>query len=381
MKRSEGRILTTHAGSLPRTDALVDFLAAQNRREPVDSQEFAAEVEASTRDVIEKQRTAGIDVGNSGEQSRISFSTYVTLRMSGFGGSWQRRLDPNMLSYGGIVGPLPIDINFDAPKCIGPVSYERLDDAEKECDDLLRIHGAEAARFQELFMTAASPGIIGLTMLNEHYPTYEEYVLTLAEEMRKEYELIASKGLILQLDCPDLATERSISYQDEPLSAFQDLVRLHIRAINQAIRNIPAEKVRLHVCWGNGEWPHTNDVPLADILPLLYEARVGALVMEMANPRHAHEHKVYQRFPLPEDMLLVAGVIDTKTNYVEHPEVVADRLELAVSAVGDPTRVIAGTDCGFGTIAGFGRVQKDIVWQKLEAMKQGADIASQAASW
>jgi 5-methyltetrahydropteroyltriglutamate--homocysteine methyltransferase len=381
MKRSEGRILTTHAGSLPRTDALVNLLAAQNRGESVDTKEFAAEVEASTRDVIEKQHTAGIDVGNSGEQSRISFSTYVTLRMSGFGGSWRRRFDSRFASYAGIVGPVPIDIIYDAPKCIGPVGYERLDEAEKECDDLLKYHGAGAAQLEELFMTAASPGIISLTMLNEHYPTYEEYVLTLAEEMRKEYELIVSKGLILQLDCPDLAMERSVSYQDEPISAFQELVRLHIRAINQAIRNIPPEQVRLHVCWGNGEAPHTDDVPLSDILPLLYDAKVGALVMEMANPRHAHEHKVYQRYPLPEHMLLVAGVIDTKTNYVEHPEVVADRIELAVKAVGDPTRVVAGTDCGFATIAGTERVQKDIVWQKLGSMRQGADIASQVANW
>jgi 5-methyltetrahydropteroyltriglutamate--homocysteine methyltransferase len=206
-------------------------------------------------------------------------------------------------------------------------------------------------------------------------------VFTVAEEMRKEYELIASKGLTLQLDCPDLAMERHGSYQDEPLSAFQEVVRLHVEAINLAIRNIPPEQVRMHVCWGNSEGPHVYDVPLVDILPLLYEARVGALVMEMANPRHAHEHKVYQRYPLPDHMLLVTGVIDTKTNYVEHPEVVADRIELAVKAVGDPTRVIAGTDCGFGTSAGMGRVLKGIVWEKLRSLKQGAELAGQNIKW
>ena len=230
-------------------------------------------------------------------------------------------------------------------------------------------------------MTAASPGIIALTMLNEYYSSYDEYVFAIAEEMRKEYELVAGKGLVLQLDCPDLAMERHISFQDEPLSAFQDLVRLNIRAINQAIRNIPPEQVRLHVCWGNTEAPHHYDVPLADILPLLYEARVGALVLEMANPRHAHEHKVFQQYPLPNNMLLVCGVIDTKTNYVEHPEVVADRIDLAVKAVGDPTRVIAGTDCGFDTAAGSTRVVKGIVWEKLKALKQGAELASRAVSW
>jgi 5-methyltetrahydropteroyltriglutamate--homocysteine methyltransferase len=206
-------------------------------------------------------------------------------------------------------------------------------------------------------------------------------VLTLAEEMRKEYELIVSKGLILQLDCPDLAMERHVSYQDEPLSAFQDLVRLHIRAINQATRNIPPELVRMHVCWGNSEGPHHYDVPLADILPLLYEAKVGALVLEMANPRHAHEYKVFLQHPLPGQMMLVTGVIDTKTNYIEHPEVVADRIQLAVKAVGDPTRVLAGTDCGFDTSAGSNRVVKAIVWEKLKALRQGAELASQAIQW
>ncbi len=381
MKRSEGRILTTHAGSLPRNDELVNLLAAQSRREPVDTQEFEAVVSVSTQDVINKQLGAGISVGNSGEQSRISFSTYVTLRMNGFGGSWKRRFDPQLREFDGITGPVPIDIINDAPKCIGPVSYERLDEAEKECDDLLKYHQSGESRFEELFMTAVSPGILCLTMLNDYYPTYEEYLRVVAEEMRKEYELIASKGLLLQVDCPDLAMERSVAYQDEPLSVFQELVRLHVGAINQAVVNIPPEQVRLHVCWGNGEAPHTGDVPLADILPLLYEAKVGALVMEMANPRHAHEYKVYQRYPLPEDMLLVAGVIDTKTNYVEHPEVVADRIALAIKAVRDPTRVIAGTDCGFATIAGTERVHKDVVWQKLESMRQGADIAGQAANW
>ena len=381
MKRSEGRILTTHAGSLPRTDALVQLLAAQSRGGSVNREALAAEVEASTRQVIEKQHQAGINIGNSGEQARISFSTYVSLRMNGFGGSWQRRGMKDVNEFPSVLAPRAVDLIGGPPKCIGPVIYESLDEAEQECNDLIAYQAANPPGFDELFMTAASPGIIALTMLNEYYATYEEYVFAVAEEMRKEYELVADKGLVLQLDCPDLAMERHISYQDEPLSAFQDLVRLNIRAINQAIRNIPPEQVRLHVCWGNTEAPHHYDVALAEILPLLYEARVGALVLEMANPRHSHEHKVFQHYPLPENMLLVCGVIDTKTNYVEHPEVVADRIELAVKAVGDPTRVIAGTDCGFDTAAGSTRVVKGIVWEKLKALRQGADIASQAVSW
>ena len=219
-------------------------------------------------------------------------------------------------------------------------------------------------------------------MKNNHYPSYEDYVFALADEMRQEYKLIVSRGLVLQLDCPDLAMERHMSYQDEPLDVFQDLVRLHIRAINHALQNIPREQVRLHVCWGNSEGPHYYDVALEDILPLLYEARVGALVMEMANPRHAHEYKVYQKYPLPKEMLLIAGVIDTKTNYVEHPEVGADRLRLATQATGgDPTRVMAGTDCGFDTSAGSNRVDKGIVWLKLQATREGANLASQSFSW
>ncbi len=381
MKRSEGRILTTHAGSLPRSDSLVDLLAAQSRGEAVDEKALAREAEASTRQVIDKQVEAGINVGNSGEQSRMSFSTYVSLRMRGFGGSWRRRGMKDVNEFPAVISPRAVDLIDGPPKCIGPVSYERLDEAEKECDDLRAYAEANPHGFDELFMTAASPGIIALTMLNEYYPSYEEYVLALAEEMRKEYELVAAKGLVLQLDCPDLAMERHITYQDEPLSVFQDLVRLNIRAINHAIRNIPPDRVRLHVCWGNTEAPHHYDVALADILPLLYEAKVGALSLEMANPRHSHEHKVFKRYPLPSGMLLICGVIDTKTNYVEHPEVVADRIALAVNAVGDPTRVIAGTDCGFDTAAGSTRVVKGIAWEKLKALRLGADLAAANISW
>jgi len=380
MKRSAGRILTSHAGSLPRSDALVNLLAARHRGEPVDGEVFELEAGMSTRQVIQRQSQAGIDIGNNGEQSRVSFSTYVTFRMSGFGGRAQRNLHRDRKEYPGLVRPRVIDLMV-TPKCIGPVSYERLDDVEKECNDFLKSLADTRAQFQETFMTAASPGIIALTMQNDYYPTYEDYVFTIAEEMRKEYELIVSKGLLLQLDCPDLAMERNVSYQDEPLSAFQDLVGLNIRAINRAVRNIPRDQVRMHVCWGNNEAPHHYDVPLADILPLLYQANVGALVLEMANPRHAHEYKLFRQYPLPDHLLLVAGVIDTKTNYIEHPEVVADRLERVVQAVGDPTRVIAGTDCGFETSAGSGRVEKGIVWEKLRAMRQGAEFASQAIAW
>ena len=377
MKRSEARILTTHTGSLPRPEGLVEMLGALSRGEEVDEVALASTARQATADVVRAQAEAGVDVINGGEQSRVSFSTYVTQRMSGFGGGWTRRGHRDQNEYPSIARPRVVQLMRDVPMCVGPLSYDRLDVAERECDDLLSGVSASGAAHEELFMTAASPGIITLTMKNDHYPAYEDYVFAVAEEMRKEYELIVSRGLVLQLDCPDLAMERHVSYQDESLEAFQEVVELHIEAINQALVNIPRERVRLHVCWGNSEGPHHYDVPLTDILPIIYRADVGALVMEMANPRHAHEYKVYREMPLPDDMLLVAGVIDTKTNYVEHPEVVADRLRLAVQAAGgDPTRVLAGTDCGFDTSAGSNRVDKGVVWLKLRSMREGADIAS-----
>lgn len=381
MKRSEGRILTTHTGSLPRPEALANLLVSQSRGEPVDPDIFRSEVHAATSRTVRRQQESGVDVANNGEQSRVSFSTYVTFRMSGFGGLAERRTPKDQSEFPtSTVWSTGVNLRI-SPKCVGPVHYERLDEVERECDELLSHVSSEGVEFQDLFLTAPSPGIVAATMLNEYYPGYEEYVMALAEELRKEYEMVASKGLVLQLDCPDLAMERHYSQQDQPLSAFQDLVRLNIRALNAAVRNIPPENIRLHVCWGNYAGTHHYDVPLADILPLVYEAKVGALVLEMANPRHAHEHKVFREYPLPADMLMVAGVIDTKTNYIEHPEVVADRIALAVNAVGDPTRVIAGTDCGFATAAGSDRVHPEVVWEKLKSLREGADLASQSLSW
>ena len=377
MKRSTSRILTTHTGSLPRPEGLVEMLGAVSRREPVDQATLDAAADEASAGVVAAQLAAGVDVINNGEQSRISFSTYVTQRISGFGGAWSRRGHRDQNEFPSLARPRVVQLTRDVPTCVGPLVYERLDLVERECRQFLDAVGTAEGEPEDLFMTAASPGIVALTMGNRHYASHEDYVFALAEELRKEYEIIVANGLTLQLDCPDLAMERHISYQDEPLSAFQDLVALHIRAINHALTNIPRDRVRLHVCWGNSEGPHIYDVPLEEILGLFYEAKVGALVMEMANPRHGHEHRVYRDIPLPEGMMLVAGVIDTKTNYVEHPRLVADRLHQAVAvAGGDPTRVLAGTDCGFDTSAGSNRVEAGIVWLKLRAMWEGADIAS-----
>ena len=377
MKRSEARILTTHTGSLPRPEGLVAMLGAVSRGEQVDEAALDAAAREATAGVFSAQVAAGVDVINNGEQSRISFSTYVTQRMSGFGGAWTRRGHRDQNEFPSLVRPRVVQLMRDVPTCVGPLAYERLDLVDRECRQLLDVVDAADGEPQELFMTAASPGIVAMTLGNRYYDSHEDYVFALAEELRKEYEIIVAHGLTLQLDCPDLAMERHVSYQDEPLSAFQDLVDLHIRAINHALTNIPRDRVRLHVCWGNSEGPHHYDVPLEDILDILYGANVGALVMEMANPRHAHEHRVYRDHPLPDGMLLIAGVIDTKTNYVEHPRLVADRLHQAVVATGgDPTRVLAGTDCGFDTSAGSNRVAEGIVWLKLRAMREGAEIAS-----
>jgi 5-methyltetrahydropteroyltriglutamate--homocysteine methyltransferase len=266
---------------------------------------------------------------------------------------------------------------FNAPQAIAEVQYEDLSAARKECALATRCMDAAARQFTERFMTAASPGIICTTMLNAYYETHERYVFAVAEQMRKEYEYIVSQGFVLQLDAPDLAMERTFLYQDRSIQEFQKIVELHIAAMNAAIKNIPADRVRLHVCWGNYDGPHNHDVPLEDILPILYQAKVGALSLEMSNPRHQHEYKVLKKQKLPDSMLLIPGVIDSTTNYIEPAEVVADRICQVVDAVGDRSRILAGSDCGFGTFAGWEMVAEGVVWAKLKACSEGAALATQ----
>jgi 5-methyltetrahydropteroyltriglutamate--homocysteine methyltransferase len=382
MLASTDEILTTHAGSLPRPPALLDLLVKLSRREPVDARELATTVESATRDVIAKQLEVGIHVGNDGEQPRESFLTYVQHRLSGFGGESQRPIMRDITHYPSFLSLKLPDFGrhmvslMSAPKAIGPVRYADRGPADEECSLLRRLTAQQPARFRELFMTAASPGIVASAMLNEHYPSYEEYVTAVADALATEYRCIVDAGFILQIDAPDLAMERHTSYADRPLADFQRYVDTNVAAINRALGDIPADRVRLHVCWGNYEAPHDDDVALDDILPRLYAARVGALVVSMANPRHAHEHRCFRRHPLPAGMLLIAGVVDPTTNYVEHPEVVADRIELAAAAVGDPRRVLAGPDCGFATAAGLGEVAEEIVWLKLRALCDGARLAT-----
>ncbi len=382
MEKSSDRILTTHTGSLPRGEALTALMIALSRGEPVTEAEFEREVEDRTRLAARRQLAAGIDVGNDGEQGRESFVTYLRHRLSGFGGKSQRPVMRDITVFPSFLRlKLPsfqkemVDL-VGAPQVVGEVTYLGLGPIDAECARLARVVEGEKAAFRETFMTAASPGIVTAVFLNNHYETHEEYVNAVADALRPEYERIVERGFVLQIDSPDLAMERHTSFADKPLHEFLHFVETNIAAMNRAIADIPRDRVRLHVCWGNYEAPHHLDVPLDAILPLLYQANVGALVLPLANPQHEHEWCCFESNPLPAEMLLVAGVIDTTTNFVEHPETVADRIERVASAAGDPTRVLAGTDCGFDTAAGLGSVAEEVVWEKLRSLRAGADIAS-----
>jgi 5-methyltetrahydropteroyltriglutamate--homocysteine methyltransferase len=383
MRRSEERILTTHTGSLPRPPELTRLHVRRLRGESVDPQEFDRLGRAAVRRIIEKQAACGVDIGNNGEQQREGFFLHIRHRLSGFGGQWRRRPRADVERY-----PLFRQImerelahkeavsNMMPPKAIAAVRSLGTAAIAAECADFASALAESGVRFVEPFLTAPSPGIIASAMKNEYYDSEESYLAALGEALKPEYETIVNAGFVLQLDCPDLALERHLSYQDRPLGDFLLFVERVVATINRALADIPRERVRLHVCWGNYEGPHDLDVPLADILPILKQADVGALFLPFANPRHAHEYHVFEIQPLADDQLVIAGVIDSLTNFVEHPALVAERLEQVARAVGDPTRVIAGTDCGFDTSAGMGRVAEDVVWAKLKALAEGADIAS-----
>jgi len=383
MQRSTQRLLTTHVGSLPRPRPLTNLLIRQERGETIDEGEFARQVEAATKLVIHKQLAAGIDIGNDGELSRPSFATYVAQRMTGFGGAGTRPPLRDAVEFPDFaalwqarVAQMGMNAILSTPQAVAAVEYTDLSAAEQECTLFLRCTQEHPQQFTERFMTAASPGILATILLNAYYDSHENYVRALAQQMRKEYELIHAKGLLLQIDAPDLACDYAWFFQHLSLPEFQKVVEQNVAAINLATENIPADRIRLHVCWANYEGPHVHDIPLAAILPILYQAKVGALSVELANPRHQHEYTVFKQYPLPDSMLLIPGVIDPKTNYVEHPEVVAERISNVVDAVGDRSRVIAGVDCGFSTVAGYEMVAESVVWAKLRTLTEGADLAS-----
>ncbi len=384
MQRSENRILTTHAGSLPRPEALTRLFARRVRGEPVDPAEIETEGHAAVRQIVKKQIEAGLDVIDDGEQSRESFVLYMRHRLTGLGGEGTRVMHADLDDYpqykrefqGRVTSADKVSNRTHLPKAVGAVTYADAKFIAAECADFRAALDDANGRFTEAFLTAPSPGIIASIVQNEHYDTFERYLDALSAALQVEYEAIVDAGFLLQLDCPDLALERHTSYRDRPLGDFIGFIEAVIAAINKALRNIPSHKVRLHVCWGNYEGPHDRDVALRDILPAILKANAGAFFLPFANPRHAHEYKVFGQIPLRDDQLVIAGVIDTLTNFVEHPEVVADRIERIAAVVGAP-RVLAATDCGFDTSAGMGRVTEDVVWAKLRALRDGARLASE----
>jgi 5-methyltetrahydropteroyltriglutamate--homocysteine methyltransferase len=378
MQASRERILTTHVGSLPRNDKLSDLLLKREAGEAFDAAEMASEMDKAVRHVVDKQVAAGIDIGNDGEQQRVGFQTYVPQRMSGFGGVSKRRRGREFEEFPELVASLMrrfphVSKQQNAPECQAELKYLDIKPLESE---IARFKKIAQGKFAEQFMTAPSPGIVSTTMLDAFYGSQDKYLSALSRELKNEYQAIHKAGLLLQIDAPDLAMDRTMMYRDLDDAQFVKAVERHIGAINDGIAGIPRERVRLHVCYGNWEGPHIHDVPLETILPALYQAQVGALSIEFSNPRHAHEYAAFKKHPLPKDMLLVPGVIETTSNFVEHPEVVARRIEEAVAAVGERERVIAGTDCGFGTFTNREWVIEPAVWLKLKSLRQGADIAS-----
>ena len=384
MLRSTESILTTHTGSLPRPERLTQLYVERGQGKSVDAEELTSAGKDAARTSIRNQAEVGIDIGNNGEQPRDSFVLYLRDRLTGLGGSWERPPRADVERYPAFKARWARQASSEdkvsgvsgVPMAIGEVFYVDSNAIDGECSDLEAALTENPGVFLETFMSSPSPGIVASALKNEYYDTLEDYLDALGKALQIEYETIVDHGFILQIDAPDLAMERHVTYRDQPLSVFLEFVETVVAVINKSLVNVPRDRVRLHVCWGNSESPHDSDVPLADILPIIMKADVGGFVLPFASPRHAHEYKHFADHRLSDDQILVAGVIDTLTNVVEHPEVVADRLERVASVVGDPTRVLAGTDCGFDTSAGWGRVAEDVVWAKLRAMRDGAELAS-----
>tara|TARA_Y100000590_G_scaffold66301_3_gene71782 strand:+ start:4570 stop:5733 length:1164 start_codon:yes stop_codon:yes gene_type:complete len=382
MKQSKDRFLITHVGSLPRSRELSDLLIRRESKEKYDEGEYRELSRAGVQTVIKAQVDSGIDVINDGEQPRVGFQTYVPERMTGYGGVTERMPFQCFSDYPDFLEiwqnrQIKTSKVYDAPAATEKIEYVGFDDARFECDTFDTCSAEVEGQYSERFMTAASPGIVATTCQNGGaYDTYEGYVRALARELKKEYDLIHERGYLLQLDCPDLAMERGGLFQKGSDAEFLDVVSLHVDAINSAVSDIPADRIRLHVCWGNYDGPHEWDPPLADLLPILYQAKIGGLSIELANPRHQHEYEAFKTHPLPDDMILLPGVLDSTTNYVEHPQICCKRIIEAVDAVGDPTRVLPSTDCGFGTFAGWEMVGANITWAKFRALRKGADLAA-----
>jgi 5-methyltetrahydropteroyltriglutamate--homocysteine methyltransferase len=376
MRASVDRILTTHVGSLPRSQTLVDQLLKKDHGQPYDAAEYDRTVADAVDRVVRRQAEVGIDVPSDGEQSKVSYSTYMMERLSGFGGDHPRKVALDLKDYPELrekMSRMTGAQAFRRAACIGPVEIKTLEPLHT---DIANLKAAMArAGVTEAFMNSASPGLITAFQPNQYYPTHEAYVWALADLMRVEYEAIAAAGLVLQLDCPDLAMAHHTGFQDLSEADFLKRVDLHVEAMNHALANVPASQLRMHICWGNYEGPHDCDIDVAKVMPALIRAKPSAILFEAANARHEHEWTVWRDARLPDDKILVPGMIDTCSNYVEHPELVAQRIERFADIVGRE-RVIAGTDCGFGTFAGFGKLDGEVAYKKMAALAEGAQIAS-----
>lgn len=376
MKRSTERFLTTHTGSLPRPDDLIRMMYAKEEGVPVDRKALGARIREAVAEVVKKQADAGVDLINDGELSKPSYATYIKDRLDGFGGTGNTFVYQDLADYPALAKKVfgdPGRSRRKTPACNGPISV-RDPDAVRE--DVANLKAALAqVKHTEGFMSAASPGVVSLFFRNDHYKDFETYIYAIADAMRDEYETVANAGFVLQFDCPDLGMGRHIQYADLDLKEFRKRITLHIEALNHAVKNIPADRLRMHLCWGNYEGPHHYDVPLADIVDVVFKAKPAAISMEGANPRHNHEWAVFETVKLPDGKVLIPGVIESKSNFIEHPEVIAQRISRYADLVGREN-VIAGSDCGYGTWVGQAAVDPDVVFAKLKAMADGAAIAT-----
>ncbi|MFY2825061.1 cobalamin-independent methionine synthase II family protein [Ruegeria sp. MALMAid1280] len=370
------RILTTHVGSLPRSQEVVDFIFAREREEPFDQAAFDACMTAAVSETVRKQAGAGVDIVSDGETSKISYATYVKDRYTGLAGDSPRNAPADLKMFPGFLQRLADDggtPQYARPMCVGEVRSKGQDELQKDIDNLkaaMAENGVERG-----FMNAASPGVISLFLQNDFYPTREAYLAALADAMKTEYETIVGAGLDLQLDCPDLALSRHMLFIDLSDDEFVKIADMHVEALNHALQNVPSDKVRVHICWGNYEGPHCCDIGMDKVFSTLMSTKSRYVLFETSNPRHAHEWTVFRdrKDEIPDDKVLVPGVVDTTTNFVEHPELIAQRVERFANIVGSE-RVIAGSDCGFGTFAGFGAVDPDIAYAKLGALAEGAAL-------
>ncbi|MGH8150012.1 MAG: cobalamin-independent methionine synthase II family protein, partial [Steroidobacteraceae bacterium] len=387
MRTSSDRILTTHVGSLPRSQAVTDVVFGRERGEQTEAT-GAPVIAAAVKEIVARQADVGVDVVSDGEMSKISYATYIKDRITGFDGDTPREPGLDLIEFPRVMKQLAesgATARYRRPRCVGPIAVKSLGPVTMDLANLqsaLAAVGAgagagarTAARPVEAFMNAASPGVIAFFQPNDYYPTQDAYLEAVADAMRAEYEAIAASGVLLQIDAPDFGMGRHTLYKQRTAEEYLSHAAIHVEVLNHALRNVPAERARMHICWGNYAGPHHHDIPLEQLLPVVVKAKPQALLFEAANPRHEHEWTVFREQPIPADKILIPGVISTTTNYVEHPLLVAERLCRYADAVG-AHRVMAGTDCGFGTFAGFGPVDPDVAFMKLAALADGAAIAS-----